>query len=163
MLRPNHVAFVVLAGFLASTTAYAFEHDGLSSGMKESDALSVFSSFGSYQKHPIQGFPDSSIFITNGSSSTRAFQTCKSRLVTYQRDLPGGWHAFMRTLQREENLLGRGKYSWGTGETEMGPHDSISIVWQLPNQETYEISFGQTGESRPYAYQLFKTANSCGL
>lgn len=146
---------------LQCTGVFAFEIDGFKSGMPEAEALSVLAKYGDYVKQSGAN-SDNNVYISKPPSAFRVLQICSGRLATYQVEIPGGWHAFMRTLERSSRDFGAGTYGLSSNETSYGPSNSLSFEWKMQNSESLLISFGQVGEQEPTAYRFLRSPNKCG-
>jgi hypothetical protein len=152
---------VIVLSLLVGRAA-AFEADGFSSGMSEADATKALRTFGDFVKQGAS-HPDGAIYYSKPPAMFRVLQTCRGKLAAYQVEIPGGWHAFMRTLERESRSLGAGTYALSTSETTYGPSNSLSFEWKLPHGDLMLLSFGQVGDQEPSAYRFLRSPNKCGV
>jgi hypothetical protein len=97
-MRAGIVGVLISVGM--ASQAIAFSEDGFHSGMSETEALQILARYGSYEQEPgqnVKGY----YYMTKHPSQFRAISICNGVVATYQYNIPGGWHAFMRTVERE--------------------------------------------------------------
>lgn len=131
MLRPI-IAIVLLGAPLVNPgVAYAFELDGLRSGMTKNEAIAAL-------KRISVGIDDQGETIIAGdkldkpSARTFALNFCKGRLVSLQKLLLPRWDYFVRLVQEKRRELGRPADVLGdpSDTTSTLKSDAVRVVWR---------------------------------
>jgi hypothetical protein len=157
-MRAGIVGVLISVGM--ASQAIAFSEDGFHSGMSETEALQILARYGSYEQEPgqnVKGY----YYMTKHPSQFRAISICNGVVATYQYNIPGGWHAFMRTVERESRERGAGRYSLSSSETQYGPSNSLYFEWTA-KADKLTIGYSQVGETSNSVLRMWQAPNQCG-
>jgi hypothetical protein len=158
-MRAAVVGLLVAIGL--ASQAMAFQEDGFHSGMSEADALKVLSNYGSYKQESSPNVKGYYYMMTQPSAPMKVISICNGVLATYQTNIPGGWHAFMRTLERESRERGAGQYSMSSSETQYGPSNGLYFEWSA-KADKLTLGYSQVGDTSNSILRMWQAPNQCG-
>jgi hypothetical protein len=150
-------AFLLLA--LTASPALAWEVDGFRSGMPEAEAVAKLEQRGSVHGYDF-GVQSRGYFIVKepGPSLT----LCAGRLVSIKTEVAGGWHTFIRLVDREERTRGQGGHAIRSEETSVGPVSRSMFFW-WKGQEKITVEYQLINTQTPRVYRHFTVANLCNI
>ncbi|WP_395015032.1 hypothetical protein [Dongia sp.] len=159
MFKRVTFASALLASMGDTLPASAFEVDGFKSGMTESEALERP---GAAEFARGKSDPENRAEQYVAQSPLRVLTFCDKELIAYQRDFSSDWHSFVQALEKASRDFGAGSNSERIRDVAgLGTSSVLSMVWERPGGDLYEIARGQVGDNAAQNYEYYFAPNKC--
>lgn len=153
--------FLMFLAAAISAQVNAFEIDGISSYMKEEDAIRLLKKRYQYVQ-PVKHEDDRKTryqVFSDTSPSSIIVVFCNKHLIKYNYGVPGGFKAFVRLVERENALRGDGLYEVYSEDSSIGNLSNVSFSWVI-DLDLKEISIAEI-DSPPTVNITYSSINEC--